>query len=160
MLQPGTIKKTEPSTTQQTEASTMSIEKKIDILVIALVILETVLVSLALVPAQFWTRLLPQTTSAALDGPFPPLLAPGITLLLYLLPTLIGFLCRSWQRALLFATIPAWLGLGAFVVAATLKVGAFYLVSSDHVTANVSVLELFAALGSIGHLGRYLFKLR
>lgn len=157
MMQPGTIKKTETSTPQETA---MSVERKITILVIALVFIETVLVSLALVPAQFWTRLLPQTSSAALDGPFPPLLAPGITLLLYVLPTIIGFLCRSWQRALLLATLPAWLGLGAFVVAATLKVGAFYLVSSDHVTANVSVLELFAALGSIGYLARYLFKLR
>ena len=157
MMQPGTIKKTETSTPQETA---MSVERKITILVIALVLVETVLVSLALVPAQFWTRLLPQTSSAALDGPFPSLLAPGITLLLYVLPTIIGFLCRSWQRALLFATLPAWLGLGAFVVAATLKVGAFYLVSSDHVTANVSVLELFAALGSIGYLARYLFKLR
>ena len=69
-------------------------------------------------------------------------------------------LCPSWQRALLFATLPAWIGLGTFVVAATVKVGAFYLVSSDHVTANVSVLELFAALGSIGQLIRYFFKLR
>ncbi len=157
MMQPGSIKKTETSTPQKT---VISVEKKIDMLIIALVLFETVLVSLALVPAQFWTRLLPQTSSAALDGPFPPLLAPAITLLLYVLPTIIGFLCRSWQRALLFATLPAWFGLGAFVVAAALKVGAFYLVSSDHVTANVSVLELFAALGSIGYLARYLFKLR
>ena len=119
MMQPGTIKKTETSTPQETA---MSVERKITILVIALVFIETVLVSLALVPAQFWTRLLPQTSSAALDGPFPPLLAPGITLLLYVLPTIIGFLCRSWQRALLLATLPAWLGLGAFVVAATFGV--------------------------------------
>jgi hypothetical protein len=83
-----------------------------------------------------------------------------ITLLIYLIPTAIGFLCRSWQRALFFATLPAWIGLGLFVTAATLKVGAFYLVSADHVTANVSVLELFAALGSIGWLGRHFFKSR
>lgn len=157
MLQPSTIKKIETPSSQKT---TMTVEKKIFFLVIALVILETVFVSLALVPAQLWTRLLPQSSSAALDGPFPPLIAPAITFLLYLLPTVIGFLCRSWQRALLFATLPAWIGLGAFVVAATVKVGAFYLVASDHVTANVSVLELFVALGSIGHLARYLFKLR
>ena len=138
----------------------MTTEKKLFILVIALVVLETALVMLTIVPPSFWTRLLPQTSSAALDGPFPPTIAPVITLLLYLLPTLIGFLCPSWQRALLLATLPAWIGLGAFVVAATVKVGVFYLVSSDHVTANVSVLELFAALGSIGHLARYLFKLR
>ena len=120
------------------------------ILPISIVVLETILVSLALVPAQLWTRILPGSSSAALDGPFPPVIAPVITALLYLMPTLIGFLCRSWQRALLYATLPAWFGLGLFVIAATYKVGAFYLVASDHVTANVSVLELFAALGAIG----------
>ena len=125
-----------------------------------LVILETMLVCLALVPAQLWTRLLPQSSSAALDGPFPAAIAPAITALLYVAPTIIGFLCRSWQRALLWATLPAWIGLGLFVTLATFKVGAFYLVSSDHVTANVSVLELFAALGGIGWLARSLVKLR
>lgn len=128
------------------------------ILPISIVVLETILVSLALVPAQLWTRILPGSSSAALDGPFPPVIAPVITALLYLMPTLIGFLCRSWQRALLYATLPAWFGLGLFVIAATYKVGAFYLVASDHVTANVSVLELFAALGAIGWLARSFFK--
>jgi hypothetical protein len=130
------------------------------ILMTSIVVLETVLVSLALVPAQLWTRILPDSSSAALDGPFPPTIAPVITALLYLMPTLIGFLCSSWQRALLFATLPVWFGLGLFVVAATFKVGAFYLVASDHVTANVSVLELFAALGAIGWLIRSLVKSR
>jgi hypothetical protein len=128
------------------------------ILVIGIVILETILVSLALVPAQLWTRIFPNSSSAALDGPFPPVIAPVITALLYLMPTLIGFLCGSWQRALLFATLPVWFGLGLFVVTATFKVGPFYLVASDHVTANVSVLELFAALGAIGWLIRSLVK--
>lgn len=127
---------------------------------IGMVALETILTTLALVPSQFWTRILPQAPSAALDGPFPATIAPIITVLIYLTPTIVGFLCRSWQRALLFATIPAWIGLGLFVIAATFKVGAFYLVSNDHVTANVSVLELFAALGGIGWLARNLFKLR
>jgi hypothetical protein len=130
------------------------------ILPISMVVWETILVSLALVPAQLWTRILPDSSSAALDGPFPPVIAPVITGLLYLMPTLIGFLCRSWQRALLYATLPAWFGLGLFVIAATYKVGAFYLVASDHVTANVSVLELFAALGAIGWLARSFFKFR
>jgi len=75
------------------------------------------------------------------------------------LPTLIGFLCRAWQRALLYASRPAWFSLGLFLVAATSKIGAFYLVSPDHVTANVSILELFALLGGIGWLGRHIFKL-
>ena len=130
------------------------------ILLIGMVVLETVLVSLALVPTQLWTRILPDSSSAALDGPFPPVIAPAITVLLYLVPTIIGFLCRSWQRALLCATLPAWCGLGLFVTAATFKVGAFYLVAGDHVTANVSVLELFAALGGIGWLARSLVKIR
>jgi hypothetical protein len=135
-------------------------EKRLSMVVIGLVILETILVTLALVPVQLWTRLLPDSTNAALDGPFPPILAPIIPALLYLVPTAIGFLCRSWQRALLYATLPAWIGLGLFVIAAAFKVGAFFLISPAQVTANVSVLELFAALGAIGWLGRYIFKLQ
>jgi hypothetical protein len=134
--------------------------RTLDNAVIGIVIVETLLVTMALVPAQLWTRLLPHSTDAALNGPFPAAIAPVITALIYLLPTFIGLLSRSWQRALLYATLPAWLGLGAFVIAATFKVGVFYLVSSDHVTANVSVLELFAALGGIGWLIRYLLKIR
>jgi hypothetical protein len=133
-------------------------QKRIDYLVLSLVVFQTVLVTLALVPPQLWTRLLPDSPSASLDGPFPAALAPIITALLYLIPTAIGFLCKSWQRALLYATIPAWIGLGLFVIAATYKVGAFYLVSATQVTSSVSVLELFAALGGLGWLGRSLFK--
>src|SRR5437868_10612228 len=98
---------------------------RLTILLISIVILETILVSLALVPAQLWTRIFPDSSSAGLDGPFPPVIAPVITGLLYLMPTIIGFLCRSWQRALFYSTLPAWFGLGLFVVAATFKVGAF-----------------------------------
>jgi len=135
-------------------------EKQLAILVICMVVVETILVTMALVPAQLWTRLLPGSTNAALYGPFPPILAPIIPAFLYLVPTAIGFLSRSWQRALLYATLPAWIGLGLFVIAASFKVGAFYLVSPTQVTANVSTLELFAALGAIGWLARYIFKLK
>jgi hypothetical protein len=135
-------------------------DKRWSMLVIGLIVLETILVTLALVPAQLWTRLLPNSPGAALDGPFPPIIAMVIPVLLYLVPTAIGFLCRSWQRALFFATLPAWIGLGLFVIAATTKVGAFYLVAPTQVAANVSVLELFAALGGIGWLARHLFNLR
>ena len=143
----------------QTSTTTTEREKQLAILVICMVIIETILVTMALVPAQLWTRLLPGSTSAALYGPFPPMLAPIVPALLYLIPTTVGFLCRSWQRALLYATLPAWIGLGLFVIAASFKVGAFYLVSPTQVTANVSTLELFAALGAIGWLGRFVFKL-
>ena len=130
------------------------------VLLYGCVILETVLVLLALVPAQLWTRLLPQLSSAALDGPFPPVLAPIVSLLLYILPALIGLLCKRWQHALLYATLPAWIGLGTFLVAATFRIGAFYLVSSDHVTANLSTLELFAVLGTIGWLARSVLRIK
>lgn len=153
----------QPSQNQDTEqdqdaAQSMAKERRKTILVIGLVVIETLLVMSALVPAQFWTRFLPNSTTAALDGPFPPRVAPIIALLLYVLPTVIGFLCQGWQKALLYATLPAWFGLGVFLVAATFKIGPFYLVSADHVVANVSLLELFAALGAIGWLGRFIFK--
>ncbi|HTK06331.1 MAG TPA: hypothetical protein VL485_04115 [Ktedonobacteraceae bacterium] len=133
--------------------------KLITILVLSLVGLETLLTTLALVPAQLWVRILPQASNAALSGPFPAPIAPVITVLLYLLPSLIGLLSRSWQRALLYATLPAWIGLGLFLIAATSKVGAFYVISAEHVTANVSVLEFYAALGGLGWLARNLFQL-
>ncbi len=148
------------STPQSLQNSTHPVakERRRTIVVISLVLIETMLVLLALVPAQYWTRLLPNTTSAALDGPFPPIIAPLITILLYLLPTIIGFLCSHWQRALLYTTLPAWIGLGIFLVVATFRVGPFYLLSPDHITANVSLLELFAALGALGWLGRHFLK--
>ena len=132
-------------------------KKRTLMVIIGLVALETILVVLALVPAQLWTRLLPNSSSSALDGPFPPTIAPVITALLYILPTLIGLLSRKWQQAILCATLPAWIGLGAFVIAATFKVGAFYLVAPANITANASLLELFAALGAIGWLARFIF---
>ncbi len=145
-------------------ASTSSTAQKTinywQISMICLIVIETALVMMGLVPAQLWTRLLPQSSASALDGPFPPVIAPTITALLYFLPSIIGFLCRNWQRALLYATLPAWIGLGVFLIAATFKVGIFYLVSADHVTAQASMLEMFAALGGIGWLGRHLFKSR
>ncbi|HLZ55622.1 MAG TPA: hypothetical protein VKR06_01640 [Ktedonosporobacter sp.] len=144
----------------QSSTAPIKLERYWTILLISLIIVETILVTMALIPSQLWTRLLPQSASAAQNGPFPPVLAPVITTLIYLLPTVIGWLCQHWQRALLLATLPAWIGLGLFVIAATFKVGAFYLVSPDHVTANVSVLELFVALGGIGWLARQFFKLR
>lgn len=133
-------------------------ERRIFFLTLGLIVLETLLVTLALVPAQLWTRLLPHSPSAALDGPFPATIAPVITLLIYITPTVIGFLCKHWQQALLYATLPVWIALGLFVVAATSKVGAFYLLSTDHVAANVSTLELFLILGGIGWLAQHVFK--
>lgn len=146
--------------TNTTNMPPMPQEKRWFLLLIGMVLLETLLVTLALIPGQLWTRILPNTSDAALNGPFPAAIAPIITALIYLLPPTIGFLSHTWQRALLFATLPAFIGLGLFVIAATFRVGAFYLVAADHVTANVSVLELFAGLGGIGWLARSLVKIR
>lgn len=132
-------------------------DKRRSIGVIVLVLLEIILVTMALVPAQLWTRLLPNSPNAAQDGPFPSSVAIVVPILLYVIPTLVGFLCRNWQQALFYATLPAWIGLGLFITAASFKVGIFYLVSADSVTANVSILELFAALGGIGWLAQYIF---
>ncbi|GAC1383243.1 MAG: hypothetical protein NVS4B7_20960 [Ktedonobacteraceae bacterium] len=133
-------------------------DKRRSMVVICLVIIETLLVTMALVPQQLWTRLLPNSPNAALDGPFPSSIAIVIPVLLYIVPTLVGFLCRNWQQALFYATLPAWIGLGLFITAASFKVGIFYLVSADSVTGNVSVLELFAALGGIGWLAQYILR--
>ena len=135
-------------------------EKRRTIGVLVLVLIETILVGMALVPAQEWTRLLPNSPNAAQNGPFPPSVAIVVPVLLYIVPTLVGFLCRNWQQALFYATLPAWIGLGLFVTAASFKVGIFHLVAADSVSANVSVLELFAVLGGIGWLAQYIFKPR
>lgn len=132
-------------------------DRRRSIAIIVMVLIEIVLVTMALIPLQEWTRLLPNSPDAGLDGPFPHSIAIVIPVLLYIIPTLVGFLCRNWQQALFYATLPAWLGLGIFITAASFKVGIFYLVAADSVAANVSVLELFAALGGIGWLAQYIF---
>jgi hypothetical protein len=128
--------------------------------VLLLVLLEILLVGLALVTPQEWTKLLPNSPGAALDGPFPHSVAVIVPVLLYVIPTLVGFLCRNWQHALFYATLPAWIGLGLFITAASFKVGIFYLVAADSVSANVSILELFAVLGGLGWLARSIFQPR
>ena len=142
----------------QTTAQAKSIST-LNIALGIMLVVETLLVVSALVPIQLWARILPPSASVSIDGPYPASIAPIITTLLYILPTLIGFVCRSWQKALLLATLPAWIGLGLFLIAGTFKIGAFYMVSSDHVTANASTLELFASLGGIGWLARFLFRM-
>src|SRR5258708_37730678 len=80
-------------------------EKKWNLLLIGLVVLETLLVELPLVPAPLWTRILPNAANAELDGPFPPQISPIITFLLYIFPTLLVFLSGTSRLALLFATL-------------------------------------------------------
>lgn len=158
MLRPDTTRTNNNTMTTNTMQQAPAATKYREIAVIVLAVIETILVMMAIITPQIWARLLPNASST-LNGPFPASIAPVITALLYFIPAVVGFLSRSWQRALLFSTLPAWLALGMFLVAASLKIGAFYLVSADHVTANVSVLELFVALGGIGWLARSLFNM-
>jgi hypothetical protein len=130
-------------------------DKRRFVAVIILIILETLLVTTALVPVQEWARL--GASNPTIDGPFPHSVAIVVPVLLYISPTLIGLLCRNWQQALFYATLPAWIGLGLYVTAASFKIGVFDLVGANTVAGNVSILELFAALGGMGWLAQYIF---
>ena len=61
---------------------------------------------------------------------------------------------RRWQVAVTLATLPAWLDLGIFAVAASVRIGPYYLVLEPHAVSTVGTLELFAALGALGWLAR------
>ncbi len=112
------------------------------------VLAEILLLLIALVPQSEWAaRGLP-------DGPIPRALYPLVAGLFYVLPALTGLLARRWQIAVLLATLPAWLDLGAFAVAAAARIGPFYLAQEPHASGAVGTLELFAALGALGWLAR------
>lgn len=112
------------------------------------VVCEIALLLIALVPQNVWAD------HGLPDGPIPASLAPLVAGLFYLLPALTGLLCRRWQMALVLATLPAWIDLGIFAVAAASKVGPFYLVLDPHAVSTVGTLELFGALGVLGWLAR------
>jgi len=112
------------------------------------VVAEIALLLIALVPQSEWAaRGLP-------DGPIARPLYPLVAGLFYALPALTGLLARRWQIAVLLATLPAWLDLGAFAVAAATRIGPFYLAQEPHASSAVGTLELFAALGALGWLAR------
>ena len=112
------------------------------------VALQTVLLLVALVPPTIWADYgLP-------NGPIPTDAAPIVAGLFYILPSLTGLLVRRWQVAVILATLPAWLDLGIFAVAAAVRIGPYYLVLEPHAVSTVGTLELFAALGALGWLAR------
>lgn len=101
--------------------------------------------------------LIPQTTWATLgypNGPIPTVLSPVVAGAFYVLPTLTGALCRRWQMAVVLATLPAWLDLGVFAIAAATRIGPFYLETDPHSDHTVGTLELFFLLGALGWLAR------
>jgi hypothetical protein len=88
------------------------------------------------------------------DGPIPKMAAPLVAGLFYGLPVATGFLARRWQAAVVLATLPAWLDLGLFAVAAAPRFGPYYLAVEPHAVSTVGTIELFAVLGALGWLAR------
>lgn len=114
----------------------------------ATVLCELLLLLVALVPQSIWaSRGFP-------DGPIPRSLAPVVAGAFYVLPAATGTLSRRWQTAVVLATLPAWIDLGLFAVAAAIRIGPFYLAMDPHAVSTVGTLELFAVLGALGWLAR------
>ena len=114
----------------------------------ASVLSETILLLIALVPQSVWA------THGYPNGPIPHVLAPLVAGAFYVLPALTGALCQRWQVAIVLATLPAWIDLGVFAIAAAGRIGPFYLVIDPHAVSTVGTLELFAVLGALGWLAR------
>ena len=112
----------------------------------AAVLGELALLLVALVPQSIWA------SHGFPDGPIPRALAPVVAGAFYALPAVTGALTRRWQAAVVLATLPAWLDLGVFAVAAAFRVGPFYLAMDPQAVSAVGTLELFAALGALGWL--------
>jgi hypothetical protein len=114
----------------------------------ASVLSETILLLIALVPQSVWAA------HGYPNGPIPHGLAPLVAGAFYVLPALAGALCQRWQVAVVLATLPAWIDLGVFAIAAAGRIGPFYLVIDPHAVSTVGTLELFAVLGALGWLAR------
>lgn len=112
------------------------------------VVADTLLLLVAVVPQSIWAA------HGYPNGPIPHMLIPVVAGLFYILPSVIGALCRRWIPAVVLATLPAWVDLGAFAVAAATRVGPFYVAQDVHAASTVGTLELFAALGALGWLAR------
>ncbi|HEY7343645.1 MAG TPA: hypothetical protein VH591_22440 [Ktedonobacterales bacterium] len=112
------------------------------------VTLQCILLLIALAPPSIWADL------GMPNGPIPTELAPVVAGLFYVLPSVTGMLARRWQVAIILATLPAWLDLGIFAIAAASRIGPYYLALEPHAVSTVGTLELFAALGALGWLAR------
>jgi hypothetical protein len=124
------------------------VELALRVTLVLTIMVQLTLLLIALVPQSVWAaHNLP-------DGPIPRQFYAVVAGLFYLLPAVTGALCRKWPLAVVLATLPAWLDLGIFAVAAAGRIGPFYLSQQDHAINTVGTLELFAALGALGWLAR------
>lgn len=114
----------------------------------AAVAAEVLLLLIALVPQSIWA------SHGFPDGPIPTRAAPFVAGAFYVLPAVTGMLSRRWQTAIVLATLPAWLDLGLFAIAAAPRIGPYYLAVEPHAVSTVGTLELFAVLGALGWLTR------
>jgi hypothetical protein len=114
----------------------------------AAILAEIGLLLIALIPQSVWA------SHGFPNGPVPTSASSLVAGLFYVLPALTGILSRRWQAAIVFATLPAWLDLGAFAVAGAQRNGPFYLAVEPHAVSAVGTIELFAALGALGWLAR------
>ncbi len=112
------------------------------------VVTEIALLLVALVPESIWA------SYGYPNGPIPHSLSPLVAGAFYVLPAATGLLCSRWYAAIILATLPAWLDLGLFAVAAAGRIGPFYLAQDPHVVSTLSTLELFGVLGAVGWLAR------
>lgn len=114
----------------------------------AVVALQIILLLIALVPQSIWA------SHGFPDGPIPTAASPLVAGAFYVLPAAAGLLSHRWQTAIVLATLPAWLDLGVFAVAAAPRIGPYYLAVEPHAVSTVGTLELFAVLGALGWLAR------
>lgn len=112
------------------------------------VAVQIALMLVALVPQSIWA------SHGLPDGPIPTALSPVVAGLFYVLPAVTGLLARRWQAAIVLATLPAWLDLGLFAIAAAPRIGPYYLAVEPHAVSTVGTLELFAVIGALGWLTR------
>jgi hypothetical protein len=118
------------------------------VLLVLVIFTQLTLLLIALVPQSVWIA------NGYPSGPIPRGDYPVVAALFYVLPALTGALCRRWPAAVVLATLPAWVDLGAFAIAAASRIGPFYVAQQDHAVSTVGTLELFAALGALGWLAR------
>jgi hypothetical protein len=116
--------------------------------IIALTIIESVLVLMAFLPQSVATRLGWSSTF----GPFPASLAPVLTALFYLIPSINGFLSRRWEFALINGTLPVWAGIGLYLIGSSSREGIFAMARDTLPTNLAGTIQLFAILSFIGWL--------
>jgi hypothetical protein len=124
---------------------------------VALIVLaQTIILTISFIPATRTANL----GWTATDGPFPTATAPLVTAFFYGAPFICGLLSRRWEYALVSATLPAWVSIGVYTVAASTQDGIFAFTKGAEPSYMVGTLEFFAALGAFGWLMRRIVLLQ